>query len=128
MTVLEDGQRAIDVLREIDQIERKKSEDFPCLVLLDLNLPQKSGHDVLQWIRNSETLRNILVIILTSSSHDQDVHRAYRSGANAYVVKPPNLDQLIVTVTSIREFWLKQNHAPASALTTNGAAELVTFA
>ena len=107
-----DGQEAIDHLNSLLEDVKTQKNSLPGLVLLDLNLPRKTGHDVLQWIRQTPALRTLVVIVLSSSSHDYDIHRAYAFGANAYLVKPPVIDDLIETVKTVRDFWLKQNHAP----------------
>ena len=114
LLIATDGQEAIDRLAQWEQSGGATKHDLPCLIFLDLNMPRKSGHDVLRWIRNSQIIRNTVVIMLTSYSHDQDVQKAYSLGANAYVVKPSMLTALIETVTTIREFWLKQNITPAA--------------
>ncbi len=99
--VVTDGQAALDRLRQsgIDG-------DRFGLVLLDLNLPGKDGHDVLREIRADDVLRTTPVVVLTSSVEPSDVDRAYRWGANAYVGKPADLDGWLQVITTIREFWL----------------------
>jgi CheY-like chemotaxis protein len=77
----------------------------PDLILLDLNLPRKGGREVLEEIKGDPTLRNIPVVILTSSSAEQDIARAYDLHANCYISKPVDLDQFITVVRSIENFW-----------------------
>jgi CheY-like chemotaxis protein len=112
LVIASDGQEAIDFLESLRESARADSDSLPCLILLDLNLPNKNGHEVLQWIRKNSAFRTLVVIILSSSSHDKDIHRAYASGANAYIVKPSVVDDLMETVNAIHAFWLKQNHSP----------------
>lgn len=107
-----DGLEAINYLMAIDQDLRGHRDRVPAIILLDLNLPRKTGHEVLRWIRCSQSLRSAIVVILTSSSHDGDIQKAYQLGANAYVVKPPAFDQLLETTRTIKEFWLQQNRCP----------------
>lgn len=78
---------------------------IPDLVLLDLNLPRKDGREVLEEIKADERLRQIPVVILTSSEAEQDIARAYELHANCYVTKPVDLDQFITIVKSIEQFW-----------------------
>lgn len=99
--VVTDGQAALDRLRT----ERSDREPIG-LVLLDLNLPGKDGHDVLDEIRADESLSATPVVILTSSHEATDVRGAYRRGANAYVTKPTGLADWFRTMATIREFWL----------------------
>jgi CheY-like chemotaxis protein len=77
----------------------------PDLILLDLNLPRKDGRGVLAEIKADPELRQIPVVILTSSQAEQDILRAYELHANCYVTKPVDLDQFITIVRSIEQFW-----------------------
>jgi CheY-like chemotaxis protein len=79
----------------------------PDLILLDLNLPRKSGREVLAEIKNDPELRNIPVVILTTSQAEQDVLASYRLRANAFVTKPVDLDQFLKVVRCIEQFWLE---------------------
>ena len=99
--VVTDGQAALERLR-VDRAEREPVG----LVLLDLNLPGKDGHDVLAEIRSDDALCAIPVVVLTSSHEEVDVRAAYQRGANAYVTKPTQLGDWLRAVATIREFWL----------------------
>ncbi len=79
----------------------------PDLILLDLNLPRKSGREVLAEIKGNEDLRRIPVVILTTSQAEQDIIETYNLHANAYVNKPVDLDQFIMVVKSIEDFWFE---------------------
>jgi CheY-like chemotaxis protein len=78
----------------------------PDLVLLDLNLTGKDGRQVLAEVKSSPNLKAIPVIVPTTSADHQDVRRSYQLQANAYVVKPVDFDQFLVTMCSIVDFWL----------------------
>ena len=84
----------------------KPSEQLPDLVLLDLNLPGLSGHEVLREIRSREALCTLPVIVMTSSTADVDVVESYRLHANCYVEKPLDFVQLSHTLAKLTEFWL----------------------
>jgi CheY-like chemotaxis protein len=84
----------------------------PDLVLLDLNLPVKSGHDLLQEIKSHPTLRRIPVVMLSSSEAEEDVVKSYDEHANAYVTKPVDLDEITTIVQSIDEFWFQVVRLP----------------
>ena len=86
----------------------------PDIVLLDLNLPRKSGRDVLEEIKGDPTLRNIPIVVLTTSRAEQDVLSAYEQHANCYIAKPVDLDQFVDIVRSIGQFWLSIVELPAS--------------
>jgi len=91
------------------------SEDVgprPDLVLLDLNLPVKSGHDLLREVKSHSTLRRIPVVILSSSEAEEDVVESYDEHANAYVTKPVDLDEITTIVQSIDEFWFQVVRLP----------------
>jgi CheY-like chemotaxis protein len=78
----------------------------PDLVLLDLNLPKKDGREVLADIKADPALRTIPVVVLTTSSAEQDVLRSYELQAASYITKPVDLEQFITVVKSIEDFWL----------------------
>src|SRR5690349_22394656 len=100
--VVEDGVEALAFLRREG---RYADAPRPDLILLDLNLPKKDGRTVLGEIKQDRSLRNIPVVILTSSQAEQDIVRAYDLHANCYVTKPVDLDQFITIVRSIEQFW-----------------------
>ena len=101
--VVHDGNEAIAFVRRRDG---HGDAPRPDIVLLDLNLPRKSGQEVLEEIKADPDLRSIPVVILTTSGSDRDVLEAYRRHANAYVRKPMRFDELVNVVESIEEFWL----------------------
>jgi chemotaxis family two-component system response regulator Rcp1 len=78
----------------------------PDLILLDLNLPKKNGREVLSEIKTDARLRRIPVIILTTSSNEQDVAHTYKNSANCYITKPAELDDFIRVIGVIEQFWL----------------------
>jgi CheY-like chemotaxis protein len=92
-----------------------QSGELPKLLLLDIKLPGRSGFDVLEWIRSHPALKGVPVIMLTSSSQPLDVRRAYDLGANAYLVKPMDVDEIARLLHTIHDFWLGANIAPTAA-------------
>jgi two-component system, chemotaxis family, response regulator Rcp1 len=102
MTVAEDGERALALLRDG---EGRGNGFRPDIILLDLNLPRKSGLDVLREIKADESLRRIPVAILTTSKAERDVVRSYELHANCYITKPVDLGQFIDVVKAIGDFW-----------------------
>ncbi len=101
--VVEDGAAAMQFLRREGKF---KDAPDPDLILLDLNLPKKDGREVLEEIKVDETLREIPVIVLTTSDDEADVHRAYGLHANCYLTKPVDIDDFLLKVRSIEDFWL----------------------
>jgi len=114
LIVVKDGQETIDYCLGAGRFSNRDAFPLPCLLLLDLNIPKKSGLEVLKWVRSEPAISTLPVIVLTSSVHDADIHRAYIQGANAYLVKPSDPSELLVLVKTIKEFWLTHNRMPAS--------------
>lgn len=98
-----DGEEAMRFLRREG---RYASEPLIDLVLLDLNMPRKSGHEVLEEMKKDEDLRLVPVIVFTSSSAREDIEGAYDRYANCYITKPADLDDLVKVVRAIEAFWL----------------------
>jgi two-component system, chemotaxis family, response regulator Rcp1 len=85
----------------------------PALILLDLNLPKKSGREVLAEVKNDPDLRRIPVVVFSTSESEDDVLMAYGLHANCYIAKPKDMSQLIAVVRCIEEFWLTRVRLPA---------------
>ena len=100
--VAEDGIQAMDFLH---QRGAYASSPRPDLILLDLTLPRKTGREVLVEIKGDPELRSIPIVVLTTSSADEDILKAYDLNANCYVVKPVGFDNFMQAVQSIRHFW-----------------------
>ena len=107
-----DGQAAIDYLDGQANCADRNEHPMPDLVLLDLNLPKKSGLEVLAWIRQHSVCRTLPVVVFTSSSREKDMLQSYALGANAYIVKPAMIEELERSVKIIKDFWLDLNQAP----------------
>jgi CheY-like chemotaxis protein len=104
-----DGDKAVAYLSGADGYSDREKFPLPALVLLDLKMPRKSGLEVLQWIRAQANLRRQLVVIFTSSKHDEDINRAYDLGANSYLVKPVGFDMLVEVAKLLHQYWLTVN-------------------
>jgi len=103
LSVTKDGKQAIDFL---NQNEEYKSATIPDLVLLDINLPKKNGHEVLQYIKENEKLKHIPVIMLTTSSSERDIDLTYSNHANCYITKPSDVNEYIEALSATVHFWL----------------------
>jgi CheY-like chemotaxis protein len=103
LNVAEDGEEAVFYLHREGEFSGSRR---PNLILLDLNLPKKSGHEVLREVKEDSNLKNIPVVIFTSSSAEKDILTAYELHANAYVTKSIDFNQSIKVVESIVNFWL----------------------
>ncbi len=97
-----DGVEALAFLRKQDGYA---SLPTPDLILLDLNLPRKDGHEVLLEVKGDELLSSIPIVVLTTSEQDADIFKAYQSQANCYVVKPVDFSKFVDVIRSIEKFW-----------------------
>lgn len=113
--VLRDGAEALDYLfRRNAYTER--SDGNPAVLLLDLKLPKIDGLQVLDAIRQSEELRSIPVVMLTSSREEPDLSRAYQLGVNAYVVKPVEFKEFVSAISDLGIFWAVLNEPPPGSV------------
>lgn len=103
ISVTKDGKEAIDFL---EKKEKYKNEETPDLILLDVNLPKKNGLEVLEYIKTAENLKQIPVIMLTTSSSDKDVLLSYKNHANCFITKPLDVNNFLTIVSSIESFWI----------------------
>jgi CheY-like chemotaxis protein len=108
--VAEDGEEALLYLHGEGKFSGSPRPD---IILLDLNLPKKDGREVLKEIKEDDNLKNIPVVILTTSNAEKDILRAYDLHANAYITKPLDFDQFIKVVGSIENFWLEIVNLPS---------------
>ncbi len=109
LTVARDGQQALDLLAELGA-----KGELPGLILLDLNLPKVSGIEVLQAVKGDPGLRPIPVIVLTTSTREEDVVKTYDLGVNTFITKPVRFEDFIRVVTTIQEYWILIATIPAT--------------
>lgn len=110
--VAKDGEVAMDMLNRVKGYEETPTPD---LVLLDMNLPKKDGRQVLREIKESEKLRRIPVVILTSSKAEQDVLESYNLFASSYIVKPIDFQKFHDIVAALENFWFTVVVLPTAA-------------
>ena len=108
--VATDGQEAIDFIARAES-----TPDAPCphLVLLDLKLPKVSGLDVLRRIKSDDRTRLTPVVVLTSSSEQNDIVSCYRNGANSYVQKPVEFEKFLEAIHHLAVYWMEISQSPA---------------
>lgn len=99
---LRDGDAALDYLFSGDPADNRGA---PALILLDLNLPGTDGRQVLARVKDDPSLRQVPVVVLTTSRDDRDVEACYRAGANSYIQKPVDLAGFQRALKSLREYW-----------------------
>lgn len=114
LQIVKDGDAAVDYLSGTGVYADRFTHPLPCLVLLDVKLPQLNGFEVLKWIRTQPDLACLPVVMLTNSDEPIDIQRAYRTGANSYLVKPLNYEQLEKTLPLLMDYWMTANVSPFS--------------
>ncbi len=108
---VEDG---VEAMHFLHQRNGYAEVPVPDLILLDLNLPRKDGREVLEEVKEDPRLRFVPVVVLTTSAAERDLVKTYDLHANAYVVKPVDLDRFIEVVRSIKDFWFSTAKLPGS--------------
>ena len=104
ISVVKNGKAALDfIFRRGDYSEVMA----PDLILLDVNLPLKNGHEVLEIIKSDEKTKHIPVIMLTTSSSERDIRLSYKNRANCYITKPVGVDDFMNAIGTIEEFWIQ---------------------
>ena len=119
VVVARDGQEALDYLRR-EGVFKMRAEGNPAVVLLDLKLPKVDGLEVLSQIKSDPELQSIPVVMLTSSSQEQDLTRSYQTGVNAYVVKPISFPDFVVSIKEVGLFWAVINEPPTGTVPRSG--------
>lgn len=110
INVARDGEDALDYLYKRGPYERAVRPD---LILLDLNLPRKDGREVLQVIKQDESLRSIPVVVLTTSKSDRDIKICYDLHANCYITKPVDFEEFLAIMKQVVDYWLMLVRLPA---------------
>ncbi|HEY0549393.1 MAG TPA: response regulator [Verrucomicrobiae bacterium] len=119
LVIISDGSEALEYLAGRGASDNRAGSPAG-LVLLDLNMPGKSGFEVLRWMRSDPCCLSVPVVVLTSSNEEGDIARAYAEHANGFLVKPNRPDELLAVVKALRDYWLIYNRAPALSPRTNG--------
>ena len=112
MEIVEDGEQALRYL--LGDQETPPAQNLPRLILLDLKLPKIGGIRVLEAIRNHETTRNLVVVVMTSSAEDEDLQACYDLGVNSYIVKPLDFHQFVEVSKQVGFYWMLLNRTPQS--------------
>ena len=103
----EDGDEALDYLHRRGQYADPASSPRPGVILLDLNLPGTDGRQVLNEIKRDEHLRDIPVVVLTTSADERDITACYRAGANSYIQKPVDIDGFMKAIERLNGYWFE---------------------
>lgn len=112
LEVMPDGDAAVAYLSGAPPFDDPERYRSPFLVLLDLKLPKRSGLEVLEWVRLQPTWKRLPVVVLTSSAQNPDINRAYDLGANSYLVKPVDFNELLDMMRTVQRYWGVLNRRP----------------
>ena len=110
---LMDGEELMDYLRRKGKYTDPAESPRPCFILLDLNMPKMDGRKALLFVKSDPELKNIPVVVLSTSSAEEDIMRSYNLGANSFITKPVTFDGLVTTMESLKNYWLEIVDLPA---------------
>jgi len=121
--LVKDGTEAMRYIKGDGAYADRHQFAIPTLILLDLKMPQTSGFEVLQWVRNQPELANVVVVVMSGSKNDQDIERAYSLGATSYLVKPTRFEEMVKMMETLKDYttWRKSGRLPSVRA---GAADL----
>ena len=114
LRVVDDGEALMDYLHRRGSYTAREQAPRPDLILLDLNMPRKSGHEALAEIRTTPELRDIPIVVLTTAPASADCETSYKLGANGYLVKPVTFKLYVELLTTVTAYWLSINQRPPS--------------
>jgi CheY-like chemotaxis protein len=112
LQIVRDGDAAVFYLNGDGEYSDRDRYPLPAIILLDLKLPRRSGHEVLVWLKQQPELKRLPVVVLTSSRQTPDVKRAYDLGVNSYLVKPVGFASLLEMMQSFNDYWLNYTELP----------------
>ncbi len=113
---VEDGEELLDYLNQRGAYSAKGSAPLPGLILLDLNMPKKDGREALEEIKANPKLRNIRVVIMTTSKAEEDILRTYDLSASSYITKPVTFDRLVDVIRTLGKYWLEIVELPPNGI------------
>jgi CheY-like chemotaxis protein len=113
LQIVNDGDAAVKYLTGVDGYADRLRNPLPELIFLDIKMPKRDGHEVLQWIRTQPTLKNLPVVMLTGSTQREDIDRAYKLGVTSYLEKVSCMAEFGQGVRVILKYWLELNIIPS---------------
>ena len=113
LSVVKDGKQAIDFVNKAGDYSNASPPD---ILLLDINLPKKNGHEVLKFLKGNQNFKHIPVIMLTTSSSQRDINLSYDNYANCYITKPADVNDFLSVVAILESFWLSTVKLPTKKL------------
>src|SRR5262249_16446116 len=110
-----DGEELLDYLKRRGQYEDPASSPRPGLILLDLNMPKKDGREALAEMKADPTLKQIRVVVMTTSKAEEDIYRTYDLGATSYITKPVTFERLVDVIRTMGKYWLEIVELPSES-------------
>jgi len=104
---VEDGEELLDYLYQRDKFSDPASSPRPGLILLDLNMPRKDGREALKEIKDDPDLRQIPIVVLTTSKAEEDIYRSYDLGVNSFITKPVSFEGMVFVITTLAQYWFQ---------------------
>ncbi len=104
---VEDGEELMDYLHRRGKYQRPADAPRPGLILLDLNMPRKDGREALKEIKDDAELRQIPVVVLTTSKAEEDIYRTYNLGVNSFITKPVMFESLVEVMKALSKYWFE---------------------
>ncbi|MDB6125461.1 MAG: response regulator receiver protein [Pedosphaera sp.] len=114
LEVANTGDQAMEYLSGAGLYKDRYAYPLPEVILLDIKMPGRDGFEVLGWIRKQSQLKTIPVVMLTNSEEPKDIERAYREGANSYLLKPHDFEEFQKELPILMKYWLEMNNTVAS--------------
>jgi len=111
ISVAKNGEAAINFMKKEGEYIDAETPD---LIILDVNLPRRNGHEVLDFIKTDNEIKHIPVVMLTTSSSESDIMLSYKKHANCYITKPVDVDDFIKAVIEIENFWISLVQLPGN--------------
>src|ERR1044072_8474795 len=105
-------ENGVEVLDYLQSLADSNATNFPRFILLDLNMPKKDGREVLKELKQHTQLKNIPVVIFSTTNNEQEMRRCYELGANSYITKPNNFEHLLKIVANLRGYWMHTSSIP----------------
>jgi CheY-like chemotaxis protein len=102
----------VDAIKFVFKKDEYRDAPTPSIILLDINMPKMDGFQVLKELKANKMTRKIPVIMLTTSSRDNDVEKAYKNGCNNYIQKPVSYEKFIKTLHELQDYWLNKSKIP----------------
>ena len=112
VVTVSDGREALDYLEAVGRFSDRREQDVPAVIVLDLDMPLMSGHELLSLLSTKPELALIPVVVLTTSQFDQDLIQSYTLGANSCITKPGDFEQLVEIARAVGGYWCHINRVP----------------